>query len=258
MQLAVAKGDFARAQPFGPFSLVGAGSGYTSAHEWGHNLGLLHDRYTEQQAGELFTHPAYGYVNQRAFEAGAPESSRWHTIMAYRNQCTDAGFFCAQPLRFSNPRQSYEDDPLGVPYTGTGEFGVTGPADAAAVLNATGPAVALWRDRLPGLNLPPTTVGTLPDRRLSDVGGMLDVDVSQAFADPDGDALTYAVSSSAPRVVTVLAAGGPRHADRRGRGHGHDPGDGDRPWRPDRDPDVLSDGGAQFRCRSPTPRSCPP
>ena len=33
------------------------------------------------------------------------------------------------------------------------------------------------------------------------------MDVSQAFADPDGDALTYAVSSSAPRVVSVLAAG---------------------------------------------------
>ena len=39
------------------------------------------------------------------------------------------------------------------------------------------------------------------------MNGTLDVDVSQAFADPDGDALTYAVSSSAPRVVSVLAAG---------------------------------------------------
>jgi hypothetical protein len=39
------------------------------------------------------------------------------------------------------------------------------------------------------------------------VGGTLDVDVSPAFADPDGDALTYAVSSSVPRVVSVLAAG---------------------------------------------------
>ena len=39
------------------------------------------------------------------------------------------------------------------------------------------------------------------------MGGTLDVDVSQAFTDPDGDALTYAVSSSAPNLVTVLAAG---------------------------------------------------
>ncbi|MCY4508087.1 MAG: hypothetical protein OXG35_14190, partial [Acidobacteria bacterium] len=81
-------------------------------------------------------------------------------------------------------------------------------ADAGAVRTATGPAVALWRARPAGPNRPPTAVGTLPDRRLPDVGAAtLDVDVSPAFADPDGDALTYAVSSSAPRVVSVLAAG---------------------------------------------------
>ena len=33
------------------------------------------------------------------------------------------------------------------------------------------------------------------------------MDVSQAFADPDGDALTYAASSSAPSVVTARTAG---------------------------------------------------
>ena len=33
------------------------------------------------------------------------------------------------------------------------------------------------------------------------------MDVSGAFVDPDGDALTHTVSSSAPDVVTVLAAG---------------------------------------------------
>ena len=58
-----------------------------------------------------------------------------------------------------------------------------------------------------GTNQPPTTTETLPDVRLEPAGA-LEVDVSQAFTDPDGDALTYTVSSSAPRVVTVLAAGG--------------------------------------------------
>ena len=192
----------------GAFGLTVQGcGGSTFAHELGHNMALWHDRYHEHHNadGGVSPHPAYGYVNQRAFAAGAPESSRWRTIMAYTSQCDDAGFRCPRLLRFSNPRQEYEGAPLGIPY-GDGS-GVTGPADAAAVLNATGPAVALWRDRPAGLNLPPTAVGTLPDRRLSDVGGTLDVDVSQAFADPDGDALTYTVSSSAPRVVTVLAAG---------------------------------------------------
>ena len=85
--------------------------------------------------------------------------------------------------------------------------------------------------------------GNPPDRRLPDVGDTLDVDVSQAFTEPDGDALTYAVSSSAPRVVTVLSAGAQGHADRSGRRHGHDPRDRDRPRRPDRDPVVHGDGG---------------
>ena len=46
----------------------------------------------------------------------------------------------------------------------------------------------------------------LPDRTVAR-DGVLNVDVSQAFVDPDGDALTYAVSSSAPGVVTAAAAG---------------------------------------------------
>ena len=199
----------------GAFSLVVVQGApvWVFAHELGHNMGIQHDRYTQLYSeftlgrGPVTPDPAYGYVNQRAFEAGAAESSRWHTIMSYPDQCTEAGFHCAELFRFSNPRQSYEGDPLGVPWTADASAGVDGPADAAAVLNATGPAVALLRDRPPGPNRPPTAVGTLPDRRLPDVGGTLDVDVSPAFADPDGDALTYAVSSSAPRVVSVLAAG---------------------------------------------------
>ena len=171
-------------------------------------MGLRHDRYqVHHNQGGVRSHPAYGYVNQRAFDAGAPPSSRWFTIMAYNTQCDDAGLSCGRLSAFSSPRlQTTAGDPVGVPY-GTGA-GVTGPADAVAVLNATGPAVALWRDRVTsGANRPPEVVGTLPDRSLA-VGGMLDVDVAQPFDDPDGDRLSYDVSWSAPNVVTLAAAGG--------------------------------------------------
>ena len=191
----------------GAFTVVWCPFSGVFVHELGHNMGLSHDRYlVHHDEGGARAHPAYGYVNQRAFEAGAAPRSCWGTIMAYGVQCADAGLGGGGVARFSNPRQEYGGDPLGVPYTGGGESGVMGPADAAAVLNATGPVVALWRDRPAGFNRAPTAAGTLPDRRLT-LRDALDVDVSSAFVDPDGDALSYSVSSSAPGVVTVMAAG---------------------------------------------------
>ena len=193
----------------GAFGLtVYQAGGYIFAHELGHNMGLLHDRYeVHHYEGGTGRHPAYGYVNQPAVVPGAVvvRSRRWITIMAYSTQCSDAYTACSAPLRFSNPRQRHGGDPLGVPY-GAGGSGATGPADAAAVLDVTMPAVARWRDRPARANRPPTVSGTLPDRTLS-LPGALTVDVSRAFADPDGDPLTWTVSSSAPDVVTVTAAG---------------------------------------------------
>ena len=67
--------------------------------------------------------------------------------------------------------------------------------------------LAAWRDRLDPPNRPPQAAGTLPAVRLSGPGVTLEVDVSAAFGDPDGDPLTYTASSSAPRVVTARVAG---------------------------------------------------
>ena len=123
--------------------------GWTFAHETGHNLGLQHDRYQmDQQAGRATGHPAYGYVNQRAFDESAPTTSGWRTIMSYPTQCSDAHKCCTGLLRFSNPRQTWLGDPLGVAYE-VGGFGVAGPADAATVLNLMGPGVAARRDPSP-------------------------------------------------------------------------------------------------------------
>ena len=54
-------------------------------------------------------------------------------------------------------------------------------------------------------NRAPIAARALPDRALPP-NGTLAVDVSAAFVDPDGDALTYSASSSAPQVVATRTA----------------------------------------------------
>ena len=122
--------------------------GAVLAHEFGHNMGLRHDRYVD--AANTPSPYSHGYVNQRAFEEGAPTSSRWRTIMAYVNQCTAAGFNCARILRFSNPDLTYEGDPMGISGE-SGSFAITGPADARRTLNETRGVVASFREAGPDL-----------------------------------------------------------------------------------------------------------
>ena len=55
-------------------------------------------------------------------------------------------------------------------------------------------------------NRPPVPVGILSSLTLSGSGPAV-VDVSQAFRDPDGDALTYSATSSAMNVATVSVSG---------------------------------------------------
>ena len=113
--------------------------GLTFAHELGHNMGLDHDRYVVGRLKDIpqgipVTGSHYGYVNQRMFDEGAPESAYWRTIMAYSWQCGEADLWCPRIGYFSNPENSYNGDPMGVPADNP-STGVDGPADAVGTLN---------------------------------------------------------------------------------------------------------------------------
>ena len=103
------------------------------AHEVGHNLGLLHDRYEEAKENTDLTGFGFGYVNARAFDAGAPESWRWRTLMAYNDECSERGGFHCQLLpRFSNPRQVWRNHAMGVWNEADGRRAIDAFADTAA------------------------------------------------------------------------------------------------------------------------------
>ena len=123
------------------------------AHELGHSMGLQHDRYEALQGlppdlprgFKLALFPySFGYVNQRAFSG---RSACWHTIMAYPDQCWDAGFEEVQLPFFSHPEQRYPrgGDPLGTPVDRPAE-GILGPAHAVRSLNESRQTVAAFRD----------------------------------------------------------------------------------------------------------------
>ena len=130
-------------------------SGYGFAHEFGHLQGLSHDRYqttkeTNEDLSEHKPYPyAFGYVNQVACEPDAQQGQRWVTIMAYFTQilddqdCRPTGPLVPR-MRFSNPTQTYNGDPLGVPGTEPSSS-VAGPADARRTLNRTRRIVANFR-----------------------------------------------------------------------------------------------------------------
>ena len=94
-----------------------------------------------------------------------------------------------------------------VPYPDVGLDGRYGTVDDdtmfVTLLNTTPPGPIRCADPA---NRPPAPAGTLRTGLLAP-DGTLAVDVSRVFVDPDGDALTYTVSSSVPRVVAVSAAG---------------------------------------------------
>ncbi len=169
-------------------------------HEIGHNMGLHHDRY---EVGVPLTGSNYGYVNQQAFEPGAPESTRWRTIMAYPNQCSDVlDSWCAWLPYFSNPDKTYKGDPMGVPADHP-STGMDGPADAVGILNDRREIMANYR---PSSTSPTPRMGlALSQYWLPEQGGVSTV--TATLHRPSSEDTIVTISASPSDAVTLSANG---------------------------------------------------
>lgn len=100
-------------------------SNYTLSHEMGHNMGLRHDWYVDSATTPCNHH--HGYSNQAAIALGTASTSsqRWRTIMAYNDECSNAGFTCSRINRWANPSVNYNSAPTGI------SIGNTNPSDEA-------------------------------------------------------------------------------------------------------------------------------
>ena len=205
------------------FSVTANGSEVVFTHEIGHHFGVVHDRFSDLAAATPIYPYAFGYVNNGAFESGAPETARWRTVMAYGRRCTPVGYFCPRLLRFANPDQSWLGHPLGVPADDP-RTGIDGPADARLTINKTARWVGSYRSEActqyaisPEAPVAPVDGGEIVLRVETGRGCLWDVSSQSGFLTPESDArqagtgffsLTVEPSESGEeRIGTVSVAG---------------------------------------------------
>ena len=179
--------------------------GLCFAHELGHNMGLRHDRYEWQKSylPVLDSEPNYGYVNQRAFEPNAPRTARWVTIMAYGLQCAQVGGFgCFRVPYFSNPENTYNGDPMGVPADHP-STGVDGPADAVRTLNLRRGITANYRQS--STSPTPRMALAMSQYWLPENGGV--ATVTATLHRPSSEDTTVTVTATPADAVTLSSQG---------------------------------------------------
>lgn len=111
----------------------GCATGYYSfGHEFGHLQGARHDVYVDNSTTPFYH--GHGFVHR-----GTTTSTRWRTIMAYNNYCSDIGYNCTRLQYWSNPTNTWLGAAMG-----------SAKAKNYLVLNSTDYTVANFRTTVIG------------------------------------------------------------------------------------------------------------
>ena len=132
-----------KGNPRAGFAVAEARLSNTFSHEFGHLLGLGHDRSRScgvdnctAGAGLVY---GFGYVSRPGIEG---TGASWRTLMSYPHLCQG----CPTIGRFSNPARTWGDPPLATGVPGAYFTRDTwGPADAVRTMNWTRRAVSRYR-----------------------------------------------------------------------------------------------------------------
>lgn len=107
-------------------------SNLTLAHEFAHLHGCKHDPYVlTLPAGK-----AHGYVYK---------PDRWRTVMAYDDECEDAGYDCIRVKHWSNPNTDTAGIPFGTPNS---SWPLAATHNNAEKLNENGLSIAAYELRI--------------------------------------------------------------------------------------------------------------
>ena len=127
---------------------------YSFGHEFAHLQGARHDIYVDSGSTPYIY--GHGYVH-----TGSTAGTRWRTVMAYNDKCSDLGYNCTRLQYFSNPAKKYGGAPTGAT-----------TAKNYQVLNNTALTVANFRTQvLDGANFTSTFKGIKNSAGWSSVSG---------------------------------------------------------------------------------------
>jgi hypothetical protein len=117
---------------------------YSFGHELGHNMGLHHDNYVDDGTTDLTQEGATARTTVAYAHGYVDLGNRVRTVMAYNDQCKDAGYNCRRIQAFSSPNVTFNNSAY---YAGAGTavIGNAVNAHARRALNDTRETTANFR-----------------------------------------------------------------------------------------------------------------